>query len=326
MIQLSLLKLLADGAFHSGESLGKTLRISRTAVWKQLKQCEDLGIELYSVRGRGYRIPGGLDLLNEADIRAALNDDLLSSLGSINIDLVTDSTNQRALDLCQKGGAQGALFLAEQQTAGRGRRGRQWISPFSRSLYFSLVWSFSSGVAALEGLSLLVGLALLKALQRLGVSDLALKWPNDLLHGEKKLAGILLEMSGDLSGDCQVVIGVGVNVSIPAPLAEGIDQPWIDLETILGKSVERNLLMAEVLNQLVPMLISFSESGFKPWVAEWQSYHYYHNKRVKLSTGAHVVEGVCIGVAENGGIVLQNDSGTQVLQGGEISLRGLKGA
>ena len=317
----SLLSILADGKFHSGQELGDSLGISRSAIWKHMRRLEESGLELYSVKGRGYRVPGGLDLLDMDELRAGMHVLALNQLGEIELHLSTASTNLLAMQATQKGNCHGRLYIAEQQTAGRGRRGREWVSPFARNLYFSLVWRFEQGVAALEGLSLVVGLSIVKALERLNIEGVQLKWPNDLLYEQKKLAGILLEMTGEASGECQVVIGVGVNVSMPAASGEDIDQPWVDLESISAEPLSRNQILAAILDQLVQSLNDFELGGFSQSLDEWQSYNAHQGKDIVLQVGNEVVEGICRGVDSSGALLLESAQGIAAYHGGEISIQ-----
>nr|WP_246480700.1 bifunctional biotin--[acetyl-CoA-carboxylase] ligase/biotin operon repressor BirA [Motiliproteus sediminis] len=316
-----MLAVLADGEFHSGEALGEQLGVSRAAVWKQLKKLEQLGVTLHSVKGRGYRLPDTLVLLDEERISAALDPSVRRQLTSIQRSLILESTNATAMAESLRGDRHGCLYLAEQQTAGRGRRGRPWISPFGRNLYFSLCWTFSGGAAALEGLSLLVGLAVSQGLADMGIEDVQLKWPNDLLRQRRKLAGILLEMSGDASGQCQVVIGVGINVAMSKETAAAIDQPWCDLSD-RAVPVDRNQLLAAVLNRLLPGLQRFSREGFEPFRAAWMARDAFAGESVVLSTPRHQIEGRCLGVDRSGALLLQTEQGQQAFHGGEVSLRG----
>lgn len=183
-----LLQLLADGEFHSGRALGEQLNISRSAVWKQIQRLQALGIEVYSVKGRGYRIPHGIELLDRQAFESRLPETVAQRLSLVEFHREVDSTNRLALDALRLG-APNALIAAEYQSQGRGRRGRTWISPYGSNLCFSMGWRFSAGVSALEGLSLSVGLALRNALVRLGGQGINLKWPNDLLVAGRKLGG-----------------------------------------------------------------------------------------------------------------------------------------
>ncbi len=318
----ALLSVLADGKFHSGQELGQHLGISRSAIWKHMRRLEEEGLEIYSVKGRGYRIPGGLDLLNLDLLNKSLSPALRQKLGDIDLQLNTASTNASAMQDCLRGNCHGNLYLAEQQSAGRGRRGRTWVSPFGRNLYFSLVWRFEQGVGALEGLSLVVGLALVQALEEMGLAGAQLKWPNDLLVNGRKLAGILLEINGETSGACQVVIGVGINVAMPYQQGEQIDQPWTDLTTEMRtESLSRNGVLAACLNQLVPLLIQFSEGGFVEFAQHWQEYNAHQGKSITLQVGDNEISGVCQGVDASGALLLDTGQGVQTYHGGEISIQ-----
>ncbi len=324
MIDERLLSVLADGCFHSGQELGERLGVSRSAIWKQMKMLESLGVEIYSVRGRGYRLPRGLDLLCEQSISQACHQQVGARLKRILLERVVDSTNLMAMRDVQQGSAAGHLYLAEYQTAGKGRRGRTWVSPFGCNLYFSLVWGFSEGVAALEGLSLVVGLAIHKALQSLGIQGVSLKWPNDLLVGSHKLAGILLEMQGDAAGECQVVIGVGVNVAMPEGEEAKIDQPWVDLSRLTSMPISRNQLMAAILNHLIPELERFGSIGFSGYREEWQAVHAFQNEPVRLILGNKEIVGRCLGVDGHGALIIHHQGGVEHFHAGEVSMRALR--
>lgn len=314
-----LLDLLADGKFHSGEELGALLGVSRAAVWKHLQKLEGLGIKLLSIKGRGYCIDGGLDLLDLNKIHKYL----VSSV-PLNLLLFTqiDSTNSYLMR--QKDPAR-QVCLAESQSAGRGRRGRVWISPFAQNIYCSVGWGFEGGVAALEGLSLVVGLVIVRVLQRYGIAGLELKWPNDVLYCDQKLAGVLIEMTGDPAGYCQVVIGVGINVAMGCDQASAITQPWIDLRSILERQglppVPRNLLVAALIDELVLVLDGYSQTGFAGYCAEWQLLNAHAGQMVELLNGNVICSGMCLGVSEAGALVLETAEGREVFHGGEISLR-----
>ena len=315
-----LLSILADGKFHSGQALGEALGVSRSAIWKQIKLIEESGIEVYSVKGRGYRIPDGLDLLDQMLIEEALVPEIKNQLQAISLNLTIPSTNALAMASVFSDG-HGSLYLAEQQTAGRGRRGRNWASPFASNLYFSLTWQFNNGAAALEGLSLAVGVALNRGLKHLGIEGVQVKWPNDLLWRGRKLAGVLLEMSGDASGECFVVIGVGINVRMPDSASREIDQPWTDLQQINGVAPSRNKLIAVLMNELVPVLQQFSEQGFCAFVDEWQQMNAHSNQVISLHIGNRQEQGVCRGVDSSGALLLEADGELKSFHGGEVSVR-----
>ena len=318
-----LLPLLANGEFHSGQDLAAALGVSRTAVWKQLNKLEVLGLEIESVKGRGYRIPGGVDLIDEKRVRAGLNATSVRLLSDLDVREVIDSTNMEALRRIEQGARSGLVCTAEQQTAGRGRRGREWISPFARNLYLSVVWEFSQGAAALEGLSLAVGVAVAEALKVFGLPPVSLKWPNDLLFDGAKLGGVLLEMVGDATDNCQVVVGIGLNVAMPQNVASRIDQSWTDLSRMAGadSAPGRNELLSALLNELLPLLAGYEQGGFGEWQEAWQSLDAHAGKPVILSTGAEKTAGIARGVDERGALRLETSLGVQSIYGGEISLR-----
>lgn len=317
-----LLQVLADGEFHSGEALGAILGVSRTAVWKQLKKLQQFGLSAESVKGKGYRLPGGLNLLDERLIKEQLDPVVVRQLSSLIISQVIDSTNTQSMARIRQGLARcGDVLVSEQQTAGRGRRGRQWQSPYAANLYFSLVWEFAGGVAALEGLSLTVGVAVAEALASLGAQEIQLKWPNDVLCNGRKLAGVLLEMSGEADGPCSVVIGIGLNVKMRAEMAAAIDQPWTDLATIMTGAPERNRVLAALLNALIPHLQQFQEKGFAATRQRWQALDAFYQREVTVSQGDKLVLGKAAGVDESGAILIETGLGLQAFNGGEISLR-----
>lgn len=322
MPKTTLVPMLADGEFHSGQDLATTLGVSRTAVWKQLNRLEELGLAVESVKGRGYRIPGGVELLDEASIRAGLDGPVLGLLQELQLLETVDSTNAEALRRIAAGGGPGLVCSAELQTAGRGRRGRAWVSPYARNIYLSLVWEYHEGAAALEGLSLAVGVAVARALAQQGLPPLQLKWPNDLLFNGAKLGGVLLEMAGDASGRCQVVIGVGINVAMPPAAAQAIDQAWTDLTTVAGgQAPGRNAVVANLLNELLPLVASFASTGFAPWREAWMGLDAFADTPVVLLSGEQRQAGVARGVDERGALQLETTLGLRPIYGGEISLR-----
>ena len=318
-----LLPLLATGEFRSGQDLADAMGVSRTAVWKQVNRLvADMGLAIESVRGKGYRIPGGIDLLDAAQVKVALGARASALLTGLEILDSVDSTNAQLMRRAEQGCSSGRVCTAEQQTAGRGRRGRQWVSPYASNLYLSLLWEFSQGAAALEGLSLAVGVAVARALRACAVPNVQLKWPNDVLYRGAKLGGILLEMRGDTAGSCQVVIGVGLNVAMPAAAAGAIDQAWTDIKTITANQHPgRNRLLAAVLNELLPLAADFEQQGFSHWRDAWQSLDAFDGVAVVLNTGSVQLGGIARGVDERGALQLETTTGVQSVYGGEISLR-----
>jgi BirA family biotin operon repressor/biotin-[acetyl-CoA-carboxylase] ligase len=326
-----LLECLSDGRIHSGESLGLELGISRAAVWKHIKAAQLAGVPLCANRGEGYRLETGFSLLNADSIRRDCRSDILELLSDIEIFMTIDSTNSQVMRRFQEGNFNPSLVLAEKQTAGRGRRGRVWQSPFASSIYMTLGWSFTEGVAAIEGLSLVVGLKVLEVLQRLGANELQLKWPNDVYWHQRKLAGILIEVQGDPAGLCQVAIGIGINVNLQAAQSSLIDQPWVDLRTVIGsETASRNQLVAALLNELVPVLNTLPDKGFSAYQRQWQAYDLCYGHPVVIQSGNSVMTGRACGVNSQGayGINPSYDAShtnqqavIQYVSGGEISLR-----
>lgn len=316
-----LLEILSDGEFHSGEELGARLNISRTAIWKQLQKIQDLGLAIEKVKGKGYCIIGGLSLLNRQKIVDLLDSRAKSLMSKLDVESVIASTNTQAMTYAQTNTVFPYICTTEMQTNGKGRRGREWVSPYARNLYFSIAWQFVTGASALEGLSLAIGVAVARVLENAGVLGVQLKWPNDVLFENKKLAGILLELTGDLAGPCEVIVGVGLNVSMPIESGEGIDQPWIDIQSIVGKPVDRNQLLADLLSAILQMLASYETEGLKYYLPEFTDRDVYLGKPVLVKMGDSVIEGVSAGVNESGALVVDTIHGRQVFNGGEITLR-----
>jgi BirA family biotin operon repressor/biotin-[acetyl-CoA-carboxylase] ligase len=321
-VDLNLLRALADGDVHSGSELGDLAGISRAAIWKQLQKLqEQTGLLFEPVKGKGYRLSGGMELLDKDLITRSIPLTALPFLSTIELHTQIDSTNKQAMLRAQAGAASGYTVLAEHQLAGKGRRGRSWVSPFGSNLYLSVVWAFENGAAALEGLSLAVGVAVARALTAVGVLDIGLKWPNDIYWQGKKLGGILLEMVGDAAGFCQVIIGVGINVRMPHLNAVAIDQPWSDLNTAAGRVISRNQLAADVLAHLLLVLDQFQREGFFAFREEWARFDCIAGKRVALHSGESTRFGTAAGVGATGALVLDTELGREWFHGGEVSLR-----
>ena len=315
----ALLHILADGKFHSGQDLAERFAISRTAIWKKVQLLESAGISVERIRSKGYRIPGGLDLLGDSTILSLLESSNARLILDLQVFSQIDSTNAE-IQRRQVPVNKAVVCLAESQSAGRGRRGRNWVSPFASSIYCSVGWTFDGGAEILEGLSLAVGVVVCETLESLGVDALALKWPNDVLRDGRKLAGVLIEMQGDLSGPLTAVIGVGVNVRMPADAAQRIEQPWNDLQGST-EPVSRNAIAARLLNNLLPMLANYASSGFEYWRERWLQLDAYADAPVIVHHGTQSISGTARGVDSRGALLLETASGVQTLHGGEVSLR-----
>ena len=330
-MHFKLLKLLADGKFHSGEDLAAALEVSRTSVWKMILRVEELGLELHAVKGKGYKLLEPLDLLEEEKIFKNIPNESKDSIQSLQIFQTISSTSSHVMELSQKGelrlsGKKIFVCIAEQQTDGKGRRGRLWVSPYGYNLYFTIVREFNTGVSELEGLSLVIALAVTRVLARDQIQGLCIKWPNDILWKRKKLAGILLEVSGDPTGLSQVLIGLGLNISASAnPDAMlDVDQEWVDLKTISGKVPDRNKLMADLLVEIAQVIDEFEDKGFAAFKSEWNNSDTLRNQDVELKTHSNQSDGVLgkvLGVNNQGALLLQTKDGEETFHGGELSLR-----
>lgn len=319
-----LLQLLADGRFHSGTELAKVLCVSRTAVWKHLQSLNELGLELVAVSGKGYKLQQSLQLLDQQRICEQLTPIVKALLTKTEIHPIIDSTNAYLMNLAQHTAATGQVCLAEYQTAGKGRRGRSWISPFGHNIYLSLLWRYQNGPGTLAGLSLAVGVAVVKALTMAGVEEVGLKWPNDIYWRGRKLAGILIEVSGESSGPCHAVIGLGLNLYLPQQQSEFIEQAWVDLQQIMGEKViqQRNYLVTLLLNKIVPVVADFESQSLQSVVAEWRRFDCMLGKQATLFIGEQSFTGTVRGVDDQGLLLLEESGGkTRAFASGEVSFR-----
>ena len=322
-----LLRELADGRFHSGQHLAGVVGLSRTAVWKQVQRLEsDLGLAVHAVRGRGYRLAAPLELLDARRIRAELGAAARGQLEALHLLGVTDSTNSRAAANLPEESGRARVWLAEHQTAGRGRRGRHWVSAFGENLHLSIAWRFDLPMAQLSGLSLAAGVVLAEGLHHLGLDGHVLKWPNDVLLDGRKLAGILVEVSGEAGGPATAVIGIGVNFRIPDAAAAAIDQPWTDLHrAATATAVSRNRLAGVLVDRMIDACGLFSSHRLEPFLARWERFDQLRGTPVALIRGGQVVEGVYRGIAPSGAMILEHAAGTTEHHAGEVSLRAAVG-
>lgn len=317
-LTFSLLRHLSDGQFHSGEVLAEKMGISRASVNNALSEVGEYGVELQSVRGRGYRLLNSPQWLDGSEIRrhlgrwsAQLQIETAENISSSNSLLM-----QRARDTPVPSGT---VLAAEWQRAGRGRLGRTWHAGLGQALTFSVLWRFDAGLGALSGLSLAVGLALVRALSGLGIEGAMLKWPNDVLTGHGKLAGILVEAQGDMLGPSMVVVGIGLNLRLPSL---EVGQPVSALEQIAPAMPERNRVLAALLCSLGDVLEDFAVQGFAPLRTEWEQHHAFHQRQVRLfAAGGTEISGIVRGVNDEGGLLLETGGGMQVIHSGELSLR-----
>ena len=325
----SLLRQLADGEFHSGEDLAATVGLTRARVSQVLKDAGTAGLALERVKGRGYRLLEAPEFLDAKKVRSWLLEFSeargLPLPGTVEVVDQIESTSSELMRRAQRRDVHRVALAAEWQSAGRGRRGRAWTAIAGGSLTFSLGWKFEQGAGFLAGLSLAVGVAVVRALEAEGFKDVALKWPNDLIHRHLKVGGILIELNGDALGPTTTVIGVGLNVRIPPAARKDIAVPVTDLASIAGRRappIDRNRLFAALLSELTAVLQLYESDGFAPFAAEWQHRHAYQGKPVRLllPDGA-TVTGKVAGVDASGALVLADGPRRVRFLSGEITLR-----
>lgn len=317
-----ILRLLTDGKFHSGEAIAQHFNVSRATIWNALKDAEALGIEVFSVRGRGYKLPQAVTLLDESAVFNAMGE--IQSFLKLEIHDHLESTNSYLMQKLSNGQTHASCVAANLQTKGRGRRGRHWQAGLGASLTFSLLWRFQCGASALSGLSLAVGVALMRTLHSFGITQAKLKWPNDVLINREKLAGILIELQGDMDGPSNAVIGVGINLNLPSSIKQQIDQPTTDLASVTTQAIDPNELLGTLLTHLAHVLRDFEQNGFDDLRDEWTQHHTYHQQQVRmLMPDGREVIGIVQGIAEDGVLLVETDNGLQRFTSGEISLRGI---
>lgn len=312
-VPLQLVKILSDGEFHSGEQIGAELGMSRAAINKYMQTLRDWGLDVFTVPGKGYSLPAPIQLLDEQSIKQRLTE------GRVTVLPVIDSTNQylmERLEQLQSGDA----CVAEYQQAGRGRRGRQWFSPFGANLYLSMFWRLEQGPAAAIGLSLVIGIVMAEVLHKLGAEGVKVKWPNDLYLNDRKLAGILVELTGKTGDAANVVIGAGINLSMREPDSNVVNQQWANLADS-GIAIDRNELVPCLLSTLRESLIQFEQQGLAPFVSRWRKLDNFIDRPVKLLIGEQQIHGIARGIDKQGALLLDQDGVLKPFIGGEISLR-----
>jgi BirA family transcriptional regulator, biotin operon repressor / biotin---[acetyl-CoA-carboxylase] ligase len=317
------LRLLGEGEFRSGEALARALRVSRTTVWKALQGLEEWGVTLFKVQGRGYRLVTPLDWLERSRVMQQLGP--RAELFQVELLDVTESTSSVLLNEAVAGAPSGLVVAAELQTQGRGRRGRTWHTGLGGALTFSLLWRFDRGVGALGGLSLAVSVAIVRALRALGVDDVLLKWPNDVMWRHQKLAGVLVEIEGDVMGPSAVVIGIGINVRLEPGVRDRIDQAVVDLAGT-GAPPDRSRLLGILLVHLADVMEAFASRGFAPLKAEWEALSSVAGRMVAVTMpDASQESGLVAGVADDGALLLQTATGLRRYYSGDVSVRPIEG-
>ena len=308
---------LSDCHYHSGDELGKTLAITRSAVWKSIKKLQEYGIEINTVKGKGYALSEPLLLLDKQQIKKQLKPS--NKKPDIKIFACVDSTNDY-LQKQPKSAKKMSICLAETQTHGRGRLNRSWHSPFGKNIYFSCRYSFEKDISEMAGLSLVVGLAVLKTIRGFGLDQhFALQWPNHIVWNQKKLAGSLIEVNAEANGNCDAIIGIGINVNL---LSADKNFSWSSMTQALNKYINRNEVCANLINQLVCHLDQFEKQGFAAFKQEWVANDRLINQHIAISFHhQEKVHGIAIGVNDYGNLLLQTPTnGIQAYATGEIEL------
>lgn len=315
---IPLLKRMSDGRFHSGQDLAEHFQVSRATIFNLLQTAEQHGIRAHAVRGKGYRLAERLSWLDRAALQG-----LLAGHGYVLKTVEeTQSTNTLLTQEALAGAPHRSVLYADYQLAGRGRRGRSWQSPLGGGLTFSVLWRFERGMDQLSGLSIAVGLALARALAEHCPLPIKLKWPNDVLAGYRKLAGILVEVQGELSGPSFAVIGIGINEHLPPHHRQEIDQAVVDLAE-MGVVISRTELMQTILSELARTMTQFEHDGIRSILDEWPRWHAHEGRAVSLRTpDGHQHIGTASGLDEAGNLLLTLSSGEMRKFGaGEVSLR-----
>lgn len=305
-----IIAMLSTQEFVSGEALAERLGISRAAISKHIDVLETLGLSIYSVKGRGYKLATPVSLIDESRLKQGIERRCFyfDDIPSTNAFMLSHSEELESGDVC----------IAEHQSAGRGRRGRKWVSPYGSHLYFSLFWRLTDGMSKAMGLSLVVGCSLAKVLKDLGVAGIGLKWPNDVYLDGRKLAGILVEMKGQADSNCELIIGIGVNMAMPDAQGEVIDQPWADLQGLAmpGKTE----FAVRLQRQLQADLALFEREGLKAFLERWQASDSFIGKPVNLIMADKVETGICRGIDEQGALLLEVAGESKSYIGGEIKI------
>lgn len=324
--RIELLRLLADGARHSGEELAAALSISRAAVWKRLQQLEEWGIACEATPGSGYRLESALDLLDTGAIQGRLPSAARERLRNLEVHAELESTNDRLLAVNDLPAGRFDACLGEFQSAGRGRRGRRWVAPFASGLCLSVNWNYRDAPATLSALSLAVGVAARRALKRLGFPGLSLKWPNDIVHAGDKLGGILIDLRGEAAGPAYFVVGIGINVRLPTSVRDGLRAEGVEATDLasLGEVPSRNEVAAVMIAELTAALVEFGGRGLAAFTDEWQEADALIGRPVRVLQGGQHLDGLARGVDGDGALMLETDGVRRRILSGDVSVRHIR--
>ena len=322
-----LLAALADGQAHSGEDLARAFGVTRAAVWKQIAKLADWGLAVDAVPGVGYQLRPGVDLLDAGALRSALAPKAAARLATLDVFTELESTNRYLLAAPPPAPGMLRACIAEFQTAGRGRRGRRWSAPLGAGLCLSVCWQFAAAPAELSALTLAVGVVVRRALARVAGVEIALKWPNDLVWDERKLGGILLELTAEGQGGCHVVAGIGINVALPPELLPSLSD-WpagaVDLATACAPRAAppRAALASALIEELTELFASYAETGFHAYRDDWRVADFLRGRTVRLDEAAGYVTGTALGIEADGALLIETALGSRRrVIAGDVSVR-----
>jgi BirA family biotin operon repressor/biotin-[acetyl-CoA-carboxylase] ligase len=323
--QNELIAVLADGCFHSGSALGERWRVSRAAIAKAIGKLTYLGLDVCAVKGKGYRLVDRISLLDAQCILGSVDAKNKSRINQFEIFPTLPSTNSYLLDQVsdhlQLPDSSLNICLAEMQSAGRGSRGRNWISPFGQNVYMSLLREFSVGAQSLGGLSLAIGVGVARVLEKFHIDEVGLKWPNDVFVSKKKAAGILIEIKGDALQICHVVIGIGVNLKLSNEQMTAVQQPWTSLAAHGFNIARRSEFVGELLNSVIEVVDEYERLGFEVFMAEWAQKDLAAGSQLELKVANRTLSGVGRGVDRTGSLLVQIGHSVEAYSNGEVSLR-----
>lgn len=314
----NIVRMLSDGDYHDGTSMGAALQMSRSAVWKTIKKLQQVGVCIDSVKGKGYALKEPLRLLEQKYIQ--------TQLGNEDIDILLfesiDSTN--AYFRAKKQHKKITFCLAELQTQGKGRMHRIWHSPFGKNIYLSCFYPFQKDISELAGLSLVMSLAIAKTLNSYcNKNNFSTKWPNDVVCDNQKISGSLIEIQAESHGLCHAIIGIGINVNMLNDDHQ-ITQPWTSLQKITGQYVDRNELCVQLIRHVIDYLRKFVLFGFLSFKDEWLKTDCLMGKSITLHHIHKKMEGIVKGINEQGHLLMQlSDGHIQAFSSGDVSLNHL---
>ncbi len=321
-----LVALLADGQVHSGERLARSLGVSRAAVWKGIERLRADGIEIEALPTRGYQLPMALELLEDRLILAGLRPQHRDSLHTLEVRFEVDSTNTLLLQREPPPVGSAEVCYCERQSAGRGRRGRRWIAPFGQGIAMSVGWQFRGMPRDLPALGLVSGVAVARALAKIGARGIGLKWPNDIWLDAGKVGGILIDLRAEADGPVYVVIGIGLNMLLTAAARDGIQAAGTRAAAVADACASRpsrNATAAAVLDELIAVLTDYERTGFAPYRDEWAGLDVLAGRAAIVFTGAETIEGVARGIDRDGALQLDVEGRVHKFLSGDVSLRPL---